>query len=220
MSRCRWRNWPARREAAGNRRNVFLLGSGIVCRGASTMTDVTATPKYRHMAQTFKKGVSAFDGGDFAQALDRFRAAAELGHPVAPWALGTMFALGLGMPRHDAAVRAWYGCGEDWGHIYANDASRQWCGEGVSIPDDEVVAWLLRAAEHTEAQYQLGRMHANGRGVKKDFGAAMILYRKAAEQGHAGAMRKIAQMYDFGEGVAKSKAEARTWRERADLKDG
>ena len=181
------------------------------------------------MAETnFKDALASFDGaqaafaqGRFSDALNGFRQAAEQGHPVAPWALGTMYALGLGEARDDDLVRYWYERGADWGHSYGDDVSRQRKAEGIAIPDDAVVAWLVRAADHhAQAQYHLGRMYANAWGVARDFGAALALYRKAAEQGHTGAMRLMARMYFSGQGVPRSQSDGRLWKERADKADG
>eukprot|EP01051_Picozoa_sp_SAG22_P000345 SAG22_NODE_8_length_37215_cov_120.960351_13_plen_62_part_00 len=39
----------------------------------------------------------------------------------------------------------------------------------------------------------------------------MQLFRKAAEQGHSGAMRALAHCYRYGEGVERDEAEAGRW---------
>jgi TPR repeat protein len=45
------------------------------------------------------------------------------------------------------------------------------------------------------AQTNLGNLYKNGRGVSKDYTAALELYRKAAKQGHVGAQANLAEMY-------------------------
>ena len=49
----------------------------------------------------------------------------------------------------------------------------------------EAVKWYRKAAEqgHARAQYSLGFMYYNGRGVPQDYAEAMKWYRKAADQG-------------------------------------
>jgi hypothetical protein len=136
------------------------------------MTAVGAN--FKDALESFDGAQAAFAQGRFSDALNGFRRAAEQGHPVAPWALGTMYALGLGEARDDDLARYWYDRCADWGHSYGDDVSRQRKAEGIAIPDDEVVAWLVRAADHhAEAQYHLGRMYANAWGVARDFGACM-----------------------------------------------
>jgi TPR repeat protein len=51
------------------------------------------------------------------------------------------------------------------------------------------VYWYQKAAaqENTGAQYNLGVMYTNGKGVSKDAKQAVYWYKKAAEQGYAGA---------------------------------
>ncbi|MBR0097489.1 MAG: SEL1-like repeat protein, partial [Synergistaceae bacterium] len=44
---------------------------------------------------------------------------------------------------------------------------------------------------HAEAQYNLGNMYINGRGVQQDYQQALYWYRKAAEQGDAGAQNNL-----------------------------
>ncbi|HEX6046081.1 MAG TPA: tetratricopeptide repeat protein [Pyrinomonadaceae bacterium] len=65
------------------------------------------------------------------------------------------------------------------------------------------------------AQFELGRMHANGMGVPQDYAEALKWYRKAADQGHAGAQRNIGVMYANGQAVAQDYAEALKWYRKA-----
>ena len=55
------------------------------------------------------------------------------------------------------------------------------------------VEWYREAAEsgHTGAQFNLGVMYENGRGVDKDDSSAVEWYRQAAEQGHTGAQNYL-----------------------------
>ncbi len=64
-------------------------------------------------------------------------------------------------------------------------------GEGVARDLDQAAALYCRAARlgAPEAQYALGWMYANGRGVAHDDGMAWRLFGLAAEQGHAAGAR-------------------------------
>ena len=79
--------------------------------------------------------------------------------------------------------------------------------------DAEAVAWFRKAAAqgHADAQYNLGVMYANGKGVPQDFAEAIAWYRKAAVQGHTAAPFNLAVMYTTGEGVPQDFAEAAAW---------
>jgi len=66
-----------------------------------------------------------------------------------------------------------------------------------------------------QAQYNLGVLYDNGRGVPQDNAEAMKWYRKAADQGDARSQNNLASMYATGQGVPKNYAEAMKWFRRA-----
>ena len=73
----------------------------------------------------------------------------------------------------------------------------------------------LAEAGDTEAQYNLGLMYFNGRGVAQDDVEAVAWYRQAAGQGHAKAQTRLGVMYDTGKGVAQDDVEAVAWYRQA-----
>jgi TPR repeat protein len=83
--------------------------------------------------------------------------------------------------------------------------------------DADDIASIRKKAEQgdADAQYNLGFMYANGRGVPKDEVEAVNWYRKAAEQGNAYAQFDLGLMYDTGQGVAKDYKEAVIWYRKA-----
>jgi len=72
--------------------------------------------------------------------------------------------------------------------------------------DDAILATKFREtradAERGDvvAQYNLGMMYADGRGVAQDDAQALTWFRKAADQGNAGAQDKLGFMYVNGRG--------------------
>ena len=74
-----------------------------------------------------------------------------------------------------------------------------------------------RAAEQGEAgaQFSLGDMYADGRGVQADAGEALKWYRRAAERGDAGAQYNLGFRYANGWGVPEDDREAVTWYRKA-----
>jgi TPR repeat protein len=60
---------------------------------------------------------------------------------------------------------------------------------------------LLAEQGDAGAQYNLGVMYDNGRGVIQDYAEAMDWYRLAAEQGDALAQNNLGVMYANGDGV-------------------
>jgi TPR repeat protein len=73
--------------------------------------------------------------------------------------------------------------------------------------------WYRMAAEQGVglAQFNLGRMYSNGRGVKKDDREAVRWYQLAAEQGDSGSQLILGLAYAMGEGVPKDDLQAYMW---------
>jgi TPR repeat protein len=69
----------------------------------------------------------------------------------------------------------------------------------------------LAAKGHAGAQYKLGFMYEEGRGVPLNFIKAAKWYRKAAEQGHAVAQRSLGMKYKYGIGVQQDYVFAHMW---------
>ena len=65
------------------------------------------------------------------------------------------------------------------------------------------------------AQYRLGSLYAEGKGVAQDDKEAFKWFRRAAEKGNAAAQYNVGASYAGGVGVAKDEAEAAKWFRRA-----
>jgi len=80
--------------------------------------------------------------------------------------------------------------------------------------------WKAAAdAGQAEAQFDLGVLYAQGRGVQRDLTVAERWYRKAAEQGNAEAEFALGQMYSRGWGVPRDEADALRWFQMANSPD-
>ena len=82
----------------------------------------------------------------------------------------------------------------------------------------------LAAQGHVEAQYNVGVIYDDGRGVKGDRAVARQWWQKAAEQGHGWAQHNLANLYISGDGVPRDYAESLKWYNTAralgeDIKD-
>src|SRR4051794_22798315 len=80
--------------------------------------------------------------------------------------------------------------------------------------EHEIALNLARpAAERGDqvAQYILGLLYRNGRGVPQDYAEAMRWFRKAADQGNAWAQNSIGYLYQNGWGTPRDYAEAMRW---------
>ena len=80
-------------------------------------------------------------------------------------------------------------------------------------PSSADIAEVRAKAEagNAEAQFNLGEMYANGRGVPKDDAQAVSWLRKAAGRGHAKAQLGLGGMYFSGRGVPQNYAIAVLW---------
>ena len=82
--------------------------------------------------------------------------------------------------------------------------------------DNSIEAIRTRAnAGDADAQFNLGLMYDNGRGVPQDDGEAVAWYRQAAEQGHASAQFNLGVAYRDGQGVPQDDVEAERWWRKA-----
>lgn len=100
-----------------------------------------------------------------------------------------------------------------------------WWGDAEHDDNDNDVIWIDPARnqvsnEETSAddpvtQTKIGNRYKEGEGVVKNYEEAVKWYRKAAEQGYAGAQNNLAVMYEKGLGVPKDDSEAAKWYQRA-----
>lgn len=72
---------------------------------------------------------------------------------------------------------------------------------------------LKPAAEagDADAEFKIGFMYINGRGVDRDFANALLWMQRAADQGHAEAQYNMALNYAGGRGVAEDAVQAFFW---------
>ena len=83
---------------------------------------------------------------------------------------------------------------------------------GLSTPFRMQLVYRKAADQgYAGAQFNLGFMYANGRGVAKDEVEAVKWLRKAADQGNANAQSNLGNMYWVGNGVVKDELEAYKW---------
>ncbi|KAG0195682.1 hypothetical protein BGX33_002806 [Mortierella sp. NVP41] len=62
-----------------------------------------------------------------------------------------------------------------------------------------------------DAQVALGDMYRDGRGVEKDYQAAMDWYLKAADQGDPVGQRQVGNLHHYGQGVPRNHYQAMEW---------
>jgi TPR repeat protein len=163
-------------------------------------------------ASALQDGLSAYDRGDYGEAVRLLRPLAEEGDPGARNVLGRMYELGLGVePDLKEAVR-WFALAAKSGDPQGqnNLAVMYSLGQGVQRNQKTALRWYRRAAGrgHAVAQYNLGVIYEEGWGVRKDYVRAARWYRLAEAQDLEPARHNLAMMYSFGQGVGKNQAKA------------
>jgi len=92
----------------------------------------------------------------------------------------------------------------------------------VSKAESSEIEKLRQKAEEgdADAQFNLGIMYDNGKGVEQDYKEAVKWFRKVAEQGYADGQFGLGVMYAEGQGVEQDYKEAVKWfREAAEQGD-
>jgi TPR repeat protein len=82
---------------------------------------------------------------------------------------------------------------------------------------EEAALWFEKAAKKGdhEAQFYLGLMYQDGKGVKQDYDQALLWYKKSANAGNAEAQYNLANLHEKGLGVTQDNEEAIKWFRRA-----
>ena len=165
----------------------------------------------------YQKGMTDYNQGNSASAVEAFRKAAEQGHSAAQFSLGYCCLYGHGVTRDYAETVKWFRKGAERGHADA----QCWLGEcyynGIGVGKNvvEAVKWFRKAAEqgHTRGQILLGNCYCSGiEGNKAD---AVVWFRKAAEQSDPVAQYMLGNCYKNGQGVNTDELEAVKWYQKA-----
>ncbi len=166
-----------------------------------------------------ERGQTAYDAGDYAEAVKLWCEAAEAGNRIAQNSLGDCYYYGKGVAKDYTEAVKWYRKAAEQGYASAQN-NLGWCykhGYGVEQDDAEAVKWYRKAAEqgYDSAQNNLGTCYHWGKGVEQDYAEAVKWYRKAAEQGNAAAQNNLGWCYQNGKGVEQDYAEAVKWYRKA-----
>ncbi len=174
---------------------------------------VEQTPGNPALETLLARGLMA--DGRFAEALRHLRPSADGGHPVAQYALATMFRDGQRVPPDAERARALFEKAADGGHLGAAFELGLAFRDGSGVPADgrEAIVWFTKAAEggYDWAQYELGRLLASDAAEVPDPAAALDWWRRAAEQGNARAAADAGLALKRGEGVPLDPTEASRW---------
>ncbi|MFN2367941.1 MAG: hypothetical protein ABR605_03175 [Desulfurivibrionaceae bacterium] len=138
--------------------------------------------------------------------------AAEKGHSKARLRLGKTIEA-LDIKTVDSNSLSWLEKAAGNGDIKAMYDLALIYGRGTADVNQDVVAagrWFTEAARlgHSDAQYNLGKIHATGTGVKRSGEEAAFWWSKAAAQGQVDALYQLGISYLEGKGVKQDDREA------------
>lgn len=158
---------------------------------AAMITAFGVTPA---VAQSVRAGIEAWQGADYAGAVNIWRPLAESGDADAQFNLGQAYRLGRGVPLNLAAAQSWLERAAAKGHLDAQSTL------GLLLFDSGNriggLRWLKSAAEKGEPRALLiyGTALFNGDGVARDPVLAYAYVSRAAAQGLAPAKSTLAEM--------------------------
>lgn len=165
--------------------------------------------------KAYQRGLEHLEADEPALAAERFRQAAEAGHPAAAYRLALLHTRGRGVPRDLDAGARWLNVAADRGHAGAQYllGAAYTAGDGVERDYETAAQYFAKAAVqgHPRAQYLLAEAFARGRGVRKDLPWAARWYGKAAHQGHTRAQFAYGALLAAGRGLQPDRPAGYMW---------
>ena len=168
-------------------------------------------------AAGFEAGSIAAHNGDHKTAMAEWLPLAKEGHVKAQYAVGALFAEGLGVRQSLKTAFRWWRDAADQNHAGAqyNIAVMYKDGLGVRKNRDEAVKWLNFAAKqgNTDAHVQLSRLYRDGDSVAPDPVLAYMWLDIAQRSGSASVSRSLeaAAAELSGAQIDDAKARAQDW---------
>lgn len=174
-------------------------------------------------------GIKYTDFGDEVKAMKWFRKCAESGEDSCQYMVGMKYEFGKGVAVDQTEANNWYLKSTYSGNRLApvrlgarnvrGIGGEKNIAQAVQLFSSALARGNLAGLKELKsmngevlAQFKLGELYRGGvEALPRDDAEAAIWFRKAAEQGHAGAQNQLAYMYFEGEGVEQSDAEAAKW---------
>jgi TPR repeat protein len=181
-------------------------------------------------------GVSVPHSGE--DEISHLKSRAEAGDPAAELELGRAYESGTVVSKNDALAALWYRKAADHGDADAQNrlGLMYMIGNGVDRNKEAAVQWYRKAArqENGAAMFNLGAAYYNGDGVAIDDMLSYVWFLLSQEAGYQAAseavqrgtselkpwrvteaLTKIGEMYEKGDGLPNSSAEALKWYRKA-----
>jgi TPR repeat protein len=161
------------------------------------------------------------------------RLAVDEGNAIAQHNLGWLYQQGKGVPKNNKIAAKWWtlsanqglanarfynglmyllGPGAIQDYVFARLFNNWSLAERIGFNDNAAYWYTLAAKQgNASAQYNLGQMYRQGRGVPQDYKTAVKWFRLGAEQGVAPAQNNLGNAYGRGQGVIQDNVYAHMW---------
>lgn len=186
----------------------------------ANQNSVTTQPSNIRQLSTQEKAAELFQKAtDFAyasqqeEAFAAYEKAAHLGHVPAIYHLAMCYELGEGTTQDLAKAAEHYEIAAKAGDqnamfqlacMYGNEQVVDQSGQAVNQSNEKYAHWLSQAAEHADAQYNLGHCYLEGCGVSTDIQAGIECLKKSAKLGNKNVYNELANFYFSGKLVEKN----------------
>ena len=165
------------------------------------------------------EGASAYNAGNYAQALKDVTPLAKAGNADAQHLLGLMYYMGRGVARDYKQAFHWHEKAARQGKADAQYVIGAMYYTGNAVPQDQKLAveWFRKAAEqgHPDAQHALGLMYRyHVAGMPQDVVIAYMLWNLAAANGHphAASQRASLARQMSEEQIEEAQSRSRNWK--------
>ena len=135
---------------------------------------------------------------DKEKAFEWYKKAAENNHRDSQYQLANCYFFGLGVIKNLEKAKYWYikaaEAGDECAKIrLMNNELKRIVLKDISKSDIE--RYITEANQgNIDAQYRLAYCYEIGNGVNKDISVSIYWYKKAAEKGHSGAIKKLKEL--------------------------
>ena len=190
---------------------------------------------FKSVGDAIRAGISGLRSGNTEEAVEALGFAAKEGNVAAQSTLGRMYAHGDGVSKDDYKAYRYY---SEIANLRADESPDSPNARAVAqafvalggyhlagIPNSRVKRDPVRATEmfhyaasyfnDADAQYNLGRIFAEGLAGPKDLQQAARWYHLAAEKGHTHAQARLGQMLFNGDGVPRQAPRGLMWMQAA-----
>lgn len=155
--------------------------------------------RFRQEDENYHLGQAAFERGDYATAIAKWRVSANAGVAAGQYEMGLLYEDGKYIPLDYQQAMHWFMLAARNGHEGSMNLLGRMYERGKGVPVDlaESLKWYAKGAElgHSHASHNLGLAYRYGRGVEKDEDKAIFHFRQGAERNNGRSQALLASYY-------------------------